>query len=144
MNKKFLISWLVVFVASMAGGFVVHVVLLGAGYAELPNLFRSDAESQQYFHLMLLAHIIMAGALVWIYQRGQENKPWLQQGARFGIAVALLGPIPLYIVYYVVQPMPGSHVVQQMVYDGALMVLLGILTAFMNRAPEQPAQSAET
>jgi len=144
MNKKFLISWLVVFVASMAGGFVVHVVLLGAGYAELPNLFRSDAESQQYFHLMLLAHIIMAGALVWIYQRGQENKPWLQQGARFGIAVALLGPIPLYIIYYVVQPMPGSHVVQQMVYDGALMVLLGILTAFMNRAPEQPAQSAET
>ncbi|MCH7503492.1 MAG: hypothetical protein IIA10_09065 [Proteobacteria bacterium] len=144
MNKKFLISWLVVFVASMAGGFVVHVVLLGAGYAELPNLFRSDAESQQYFHLMLLAHIIMAGALVWIYQRGQENKPWLQQGARFGIAVALLGPVPLYIIYYVVQPMPGSHVVQQMVYDGALMVLLGILTAFMNRAPEQPAQSAET
>jgi len=139
MNKKFLISWLVVFVASMAGGFVVHVVLLGAGYAELPNLFRSDAESQQYFHLMLLAHIIMAGALVWIYQRGQENKPWLQQGARFGIAVALLGPVPLYIIYYVVQPMPGSHVVQQMVYDGALMVLLGILTAFMNRAPERPA-----
>lgn len=144
MNKKFLISWVVVFVASMAGGFVVHVVLLGAGYAELPNLFRSDAESQQYFHLMLLAHIIMAGALVWIYQRGQENKPWLQQGARFGIAVALLGPVPLYIIYYVVQPMPGSHVVQQMVYDGALMVLLGILTAFMNRAPERPAQSAET
>ena len=144
MNKKFLISWLVVFVASMAGGFVVHVVLLGAGYAELPNLFRSDAESQQYFHLMLLAHVIMAGAFVWIYQRGQENKPWLQQGVRFGIAVALLGPIPMYIIYYVVQPMPGSHVVQQMVYDGALMVLLGILTAFMNRAPERPAQSAET
>ncbi len=144
MNKKFLISWLVVFVASMAGGFVVHVVLLGAGYAELPDLFRSDAESQQYFHLMLLAHVIMAGAFVWIYQRGQENKPWLQQGVRFGIAVALLGPIPMYIIYYVVQPMPGSHVVQQMVYDGALMVLLGILTAFMNRAPERPAQSAET
>ncbi len=144
MNKKFLISWLIIFVASMAGGFVVHVVLLGAGYAELPNLFRSDADSQQYFHLMLLAHIIMAGAFVWIYQRGQENKPWLQQGVRFGIAVALLGPIPMYIIYYVVQPMPGSHVVQQMVYDGALMVLLGILTAFMNRAPERPAQSAET
>ncbi len=65
---------------------------------------------------------------------------------RFGIAVALLAPIPMYTIYYVVQPMPGSHVVQQMIYDGALVVLLGIITAFMNRAPEQlaqPAQSAE-
>jgi len=144
MNKKFLISWGIVFVASMAGGFVVHGVLLGAGYEALPNLFRSDAESQQYFHLMLLAHVIMAGAFVWIYQRGQESKPWLQQGVRFGIAVALLGPVPVYIMYFVVQPMPGSHVVQQMLYDGALMVLLGILTAFINRAPEHPAQPAQS
>ncbi len=146
MNKKFLISWAVVFVAWMAGSFVVHGVLLGAGYAALPNLFRPAADQQQYFYLMLLAHIIMAGAFVWIYQRGHESKPWLQQGVRFGIAVALLAPIPMYTIYYVVQPMPGSHVVQQMIYDGALVVLLGIITAFMNRAPEQaaqPAQSAE-
>jgi energy-converting hydrogenase Eha subunit E len=50
----------------------------------------------------------------------------------------------VYIIYFVVQPMPGNHVVQQMLYDGALMVLLGILTAFMNRAPEQPAQPAQS
>ena len=146
MNKKFLISWAVVFVAWFAGSFVVHGVLLRAGYAALPDLFRSEADSQQYFYLMLLAHIMMAGAFVWIYQRGQESKPWLQQGVRFGIAIALLAPIPMYTIYYVVQPMPGSHVVQQIIYDGALVVLLGIITAFINRAPEQlaqPAQSAE-
>ncbi len=143
MNKKFLISWAVVFVAWFVGSFVVHGVLLGAGYEALPNLFRSDADSQQYFHLMLLAHVIMAGAFVWIYQRGQESKPWLQQGIRFGIAVALLAPVPMYTIYYVVQPMPGSHVVQQIIFDGVLVVLLGILAAFMNRPAEQPAQSTE-
>ena len=29
------------------------------------------------------------GAFVWIYPRGTENKPWVQQGLRFGIAIAL-------------------------------------------------------
>ena len=38
MNKKFLISWVVIFVVWMAGSFVVHGVLLGDGYAQLPNL----------------------------------------------------------------------------------------------------------
>lgn len=33
---------------------------------------------------MLLAHVIMAGAFVWIYARGTENKPLLGQGLRCG------------------------------------------------------------
>ena len=32
----------------------------------------------------------MAGAFTWIYARGVENKPWLGQGLRFGVAVAFL------------------------------------------------------
>jgi hypothetical protein len=133
MNKKFLISWLVVFVAWMAGSFVVHGVLLGNDYADATYLFRSDEESQNYMHFMLLAHVIMAGAFVWIYQRGSEDKPWLAQGARYGAAIALLAPIPTYMIYYVVQPMPVELSIQQAVYDSALVVLLGILTAFLNR-----------
>ncbi len=34
--------------------------------------------------------IISWGAFVWIYQRGTEDKPWVQQGLRFGIAIALV------------------------------------------------------
>ncbi len=68
----------------MAGSFVVHGLLLGADYAKLPNLFRPPAEAHQYMPLMILAHVIMAGALTWIYSRGAEAKPWLGQGLRFG------------------------------------------------------------
>jgi len=133
MNKKFLISWLVVFVAWMAGSFVVHGVLLADGYASLPNLFRSDEDAANYFHLMLIAHVVMAAAFVWIYQRGNESKPWLAQGARFGVAVAALGPVPMYTIYYVVQPMPGNHVVMQIVYGTILLIVLGVLVAFLNK-----------
>jgi len=84
-------------------------------------------------HFMLIAHIIMAGAFVWIYQRGAERKPWLMQGVRFGVAVALLAPIPMYTIYYVVQPMPGAFVGQQMLYDSILVVILGVVAAFLNK-----------
>jgi hypothetical protein len=133
MNQRFLAAWLIVFIAWMAGSFVVHGVLLHDDYATLPNLFRPEAESQPYFPLMLLAHVILAGAFVWIYSRGVEDAPWTGQGIRFGLAVALLTIVPTYIIYHVVQPMPGSIAVKQIVFDGILLLALGLLVAFLYR-----------
>jgi hypothetical protein len=133
MNKKFAIAWLSIFVVWMIGSFIVHGVLLHDDYAKLPNLFRPEADAQQYFPLMILAHVIMAGAFVWIYARGVEARPWLGQGIRFGIGIALLTVVPTYTIYYVVQPMPGIHVVKQIVFDGALLLVLGAVVAFLYR-----------
>ena len=133
MNKKFFLAWLIVFVVWMTGSFVVHGVLLQADYAGLPALFRPEADAQQYFALMLLAHIIMSGALAWIYARGAQARPWLAQGLRFGVVIALLSVIPTYMIYYVVQPMPGLVVVKQIVFDGALLLVLGAVLGFVYR-----------
>ena len=134
MNKTFAIAWIVLFVLWMAGSFVVHGVLLSADYTSVQQLFRTPADSQQYFPWMLLAHVLLAGALAWIYARGREaGKEWLGQGLRFGVAVALLTIVPTYLIYYAVQPMPGATVAKQIVFDGLLMILLGIATAFMYR-----------
>lgn len=135
MNKKFFIAWVVIFVVWMVGSFVVHGVLLHDDYAQLPNLFRPEAEAQPLFGLMILAHVILAGAFVWIYTQGVHDKPWLPQGIRFGIAVALLAIVPTYMIYYVVQPMPGALVIKQMLFDGILMVILGAIVALLYRAP---------
>ena len=133
MNKRFWISSLAVFVVWMAGSFLVHGLLLKSGYAQLPNLFRTDAETQQYFHFMLLAHVSMALAFTWIYARGVEVKPWAMQGLRFGLVVAFLTAIPTYAISYVVQPLPGMHVLKQMLFDGALLLVLGCVVAFFYR-----------
>jgi len=137
MNKRFFIGWLVIFIAWFIGSFVVHGLLLHNDYAALGNLFRSEEDSQHFFPLMILAHVILAGALVWIYSRGVEAGPWLPQGIRFAIAVALLTVVPTYIIYYVVQPMPGSTVVKQIVFDGVLLLILGIIVAFIYRPRAQ-------
>lgn len=135
MNKKFFIAWIVVFVAWMAGSFAVHGALLHDDYARLPDLMRTEADAQRYFPLMILAHVIMAGAFVWIYARGEEAKAWLAQGVRFGVAVALLAVVPMYMIYYVVQPMPGALVVKQIVFDAVLVIVLGLIAAFIYRRP---------
>jgi magnesium-transporting ATPase (P-type) len=132
MNAKFFIAWVVILVLWMAGGFIVHGTLLKPDY-DATNLMRPDAEQQQYFIWMIIAHVIMSGAFVWIYARGKEAKAWLGQGLRFGLAVALLAVVPLYLIYYTVQPLPGMLVVKQIVFDTIVTLILGAVVAFLYR-----------
>lgn len=133
MKGRVLVGWVAVFVVWMIGDFVVHGTLLKGDYTALPNLFRPEAEAGALFPLMILAHVLMAGAFVWIYARGVEPKPWLAQGARFGLAVALMSVVPTSMIYYAVQPMPGALAVKQVIYEGILLVILGVVAAFFHR-----------
>jgi hypothetical protein len=133
MNKKFLLGWLLVFVIWFIGSFIVHGVLLNADYMQMRGVFRTSADSQQYFPLLLLAHVIMAGAFVWIFQRGVESRPWVGQGARYGLAVVLLAVVPTDLIYFVVQPTPAAVVVKQILFEGILVIVLGILVAWVYR-----------
>jgi hypothetical protein len=135
MNKAFVWSVVAMFIVSMILGFVVHGVLLGSEYAKLMNLFRTPEDSQQHFIYMLLAHVLMAIGWTWIYRMGRENKPWLGQGVRFGLAVAVLSTIPGYLIYFAVQPMPSDMVAQQVAYDTIACVIMGIVVAAVNRDP---------
>lgn len=133
MTKKFVFAWIALFIVWFLGSFVVHGVLLRSDYMQLIQLFREEGDQQKYFPLMVLAHVILSGAFVWIYARGAEAKPWLQQGVRFGVAVALLTVVPTYMIYFVVQPMPGDVVLKQIVCDGVLTVILGTMVAWFYR-----------
>ena len=133
MNKRFFISWAVILIVWFLGSGAVHGGLLGADYKALGNLFRTEADSQQHFPLMILAHVFLSGALVWIYARGMEARPWLGQGLRFGIVIAFLTIVPTYLIYFVVQPMPAALVAKQIAFDGTLMLILGAVVAWLYR-----------
>lgn len=135
MGKAFWISVVAMLVLSMAAGFVVHGALLGAEYAQLTTLFRPEKDAQNYFPYMLLAHVFIAFGFVWIYRKGREaGKPWLGQGVRYGVMIAVLMTIPTYLIYYAVQPMPGMMVAKQIVFDAISMVVMGVAVAWLNRA----------
>ena len=138
MNKKFLVAWVVIFLAWMAGDFLIHGVLLADDYRQLVKLYRSETESQQYFPWMLIAHVLCAGAFTWIYARGQEVRPWMGQGVRYGLAVAVLAAIPGYLIYYAVQPLTGDLVAKQIIFSTILLVVLGIIVAWLYRESAMP------
>ena len=133
MSKKFLISVVVMFIMSMLIGYVVHELLLGQDYAQVQSLFRPKEDAMAYFPHMLLAHVLIAFGFVWIYLKGRENKPFLAQGIRYGIAIAVLMTIPIYLIYYAVQPMPGMLVAKQIVFDTIGVILMGIVVAWLNK-----------
>ena len=133
MTKKFLLSVVVVFVVAMAIGWVVHGLLLGQDYAKLSGLFRPQQEQASLFWYIVLAHVLFAVAFVWIYVKGKEDRPFLMQGIRYGVALAVLVTIPIYLTYYAVQPLPGALVVKQIVFDTIGVIVLGVVVAWLNK-----------
>src|SRR5258708_11197229 len=136
MNKSFVWSVVAVFVTAMLLGFVVHGWLLHGEYQKLvPNVFRGDADAEGHFIYLVIAHVIMAIGVTWVYRMGRENKPWLAQGGRFGIAIALLSTIPYYLIYFAAPPLPSDLLAMPIALDTVAMVILGIVTAAVNRDP---------
>lgn len=133
MNKRLLIAGVAAFLVSFAFSFVVHGMILSGDYARLPNLMRTDQDAMGYFPFMLLAHLVKGFAFAWVFAQGVSAGSWVNQGLRFGIAMALLITVPLYLIYYAVQPMPGSLVVKQVFFDSVGTILMALAVAFIYR-----------
>lgn len=137
MGKSFWISGVVMSVASMAVGFVIHGVLLRGDYEGLVGtVLRSEEDSQRYFQWMLVANVLIGFAMTWIYRQGVTTAAAIGQGLRFGAAIALVSTIPLYLIYYVVEPLPASLVQKQIAFDIVGKLLMGVLVAFLNQRGE--------
>jgi hypothetical protein len=132
MSRKLIISAVVMFVMAWALSFVVHGMLLGGDYSATPGM-RTPADAQSRIGLLILAQALFGVAFAWVYFQGREDRPWLAQGIRYGIAIALLTVIPTYLIYHVVTPITLVVAIKQIVFDTIRIVLMGIVLAWINR-----------
>ncbi len=132
MGRKCIVSAVVMFIMAWGLSFVVHGVLLGADYSATAGM-RPPAEAQKLIPYLILAQALFGIAFAWIYYQGREDKPWLAQGLRFGIAIAFLTVIPTYLIYHVVTPVPLALALKQIVYDTIRILLMGVVVAWINR-----------
>jgi hypothetical protein len=133
--KKMGLTVIVVFLVFTALSFVIHGVLLQPLYQQTPQLLRAEQDAQGHFPFMLLAFLIFSCAFVWIYTRGLEAKPWLGQGLRYGLAIWLIASVSRYLIYFAIQPWPGTVVALQIGLELIMMLLLGITAAALYRKP---------
>ena len=139
MDKKFVIAWVVMFIAAMLEGLVVHGIILEPEYLKLGSMMRPPKEQEAFFPYMILAHVILSLGFVWIYAKGKEARPFFAQGLRYGFAVSILATTPTYLIYYAVQPMPGTLVAMQICLDTIGMMILGVIVAWLYREPAPAA-----
>jgi hypothetical protein len=132
MSLKCIVSAVSMFIMAWGLSFVVHGLLLGPDYAATPGM-RPPAEAQSIIGFLILAQAIFGAAFAWVYYQGKEDKPWLAQGIRYGIAIAALTAIPTYLIYHVVTPVSLAVAIKQIVLDTIRLVLMGIVLAWINR-----------
>lgn len=132
MNIKRLIPTIVViFVVANVAGFVIHAVLLKADYMQIAEHYRLPGQEKMLF--ISLGYLAFAIGSVWAYAMGVEDKNWLGQGIRFGIAMWLVLAVPSFFIAYAVQPVPTMLMVKQVLFEGADKIFLGIITAALYR-----------
>jgi hypothetical protein len=128
-----IISVIVIFVLSMGFGFLVHEILLKSDYDQVRQLFRTEEDGKAHFIYLVLGQLIFSIGFVWVYNKGKEAKPFFEQGIRYGIAIAVLTSIPMFLIYYAIQPLPGMLVVKQIIFDSIGVIIRGIVVAALNK-----------
>lgn len=131
MNAKFVKSVVAVFAAMMVLGYVVHEVLLKGDYQQFATLYRPQEEMGKFMPYMLLAHLFMAIGFVWLYKKGKESKPFVGQGVRFGLAMAVVVSWGINLIYYAVMPISCALALKAIVLETVSLVGVGVLTAWL-------------
>jgi hypothetical protein len=130
-TPRTILAIVVVFVLSCAFGTVIHGMLLKDDYASVASLYRTAQDTR--FLLIFVGYLAFAIGSVWMYAHGVEDKPWVAQGVRFGIAVWLVLAVPSFLIAYAVQPLPESLLWKQLAYEFVNKIILGIATAAIVR-----------
>lgn len=135
MGPRFWISGIVASVLYCLLGFVVHETILHGDYERVHNIMRTADDAMSRMPFMFLAYLLMGFASAWIYHQGvRAGASWILQGVRFGIAIALVSAVPMYLIYYTVQPWPAATVAKQIFLQTVAVVIVGIVLAWINRS----------
>lgn len=128
------------FLIQFGGSFLIHGVLLKQDYIDTSSLWRTQEAMNARMWAMLLGVLIYAVGAVLIYIRGVESKPWIGQGIRFGILLALVTTVCNSLISWVTMPMPHMLAVKWIIGEGLLCVVFGLVVAAI--CQKKPAAGA--
>lgn len=132
MDKRYWICSVVVAMAALLLGMLVHGALLRADYLAHATLYREQAQASARAGWILLAYGLLGAAMTWLYrQQYQRDDVHLGEGLRFGLAIGLVSFVPLHMLAYVGQPLPLSLLIKQVALDLGTTALLGMLLAWL-------------
>jgi hypothetical protein len=133
MDRKWWMATLAAFVTSVVLNFVVHGLILSGDYAALQGVYRPHGFEAWRFLLLLVAQLIMAGAMATLYPFGLEKRPYIGQGVRFGLLAACVSVVPLTLINYAVTRITLSLTIKQVVLEAVVVTAMGVAIAWVHR-----------
>jgi hypothetical protein len=140
LGPPFLLAWLTAFVLWFGGTYLINVMLID--YSGMEGSFRPWDEELRLYPVLIVADLIFTGAMVYFYTRWARPGPWLTQGLIFGGQAALFAVFPMVIRNFVALPEGQKMLIQQIVYLGILLMIIGAVLAFVYRADNTPQSTA--
>lgn len=122
------------YVVQVGGLFVIHSMVLKQDYVNTASVWRSYEAHTARIWAMLLAVLIYVVGAVLIYVRGAEARPWVGQGIRFGILIALVSVVYGSLSGWVIMPIPHMLAVKWIVLESLLSVVFGLVVAAICQA----------
>ncbi len=121
----------VAWVVDSVYGFLVFGMALSSEFARYPSVFRSFDAVNALLPLLFGASLIGMIALSYIYAKGYEGGPGLQEGLRFGIVFGIFELFAISIPNYVVYNYGRKLAVETAVAAFVEAVIIGILLGLM-------------
>ncbi|HXF95163.1 MAG TPA: hypothetical protein VNI61_03565 [Gemmatimonadales bacterium] len=130
-RTRAVLATLAVFVVAQLFGILIHGIILAGDYRPYYGTLLRPMEGSPGWQALFLpvSHLMVATALVWVAALAGREGSVTRRGLRLGAIAWLLGPAPMYLLWYAEQPWPGSLPVKQLPLEFAAMVVLGLLAA---------------
>jgi hypothetical protein len=126
-----------VFILSQVGAVVVHGFLLASDYAPYYGTLLRGApggEPSWQFVLLPVVHLSFTIGLVWLFcvARADDDR-WTARALKLGVMAWLIGPGPMFLLWYAQQPWPGALAVKQVGYELVIALILALTTGAILR-----------
>jgi hypothetical protein len=129
------------FLLSNLFAIAIHGFILAADYEPYRGtLLRDFANGPGWQSLLLpVAHLCFVSGLVWIYGRLSLDGSLTARGLKLGLIGWLVGPAPLFLLWYAEQPWPDSLIVKQLGLELLSSLAIGLTIVFVSRLPARHA-----
>ena len=137
--KRLILAILVVFAAVWVSDCLIHGVWLKPTYDATASLWRTEQEMTARIGWMFGGQFLAALAFVMLWAKGFAERATLKCGVLYGLFMGLFGQ-SMTMIFYVVEPLPGSLAVKWFIAGLGQSVLLGLLVRCVYK-PKPSAQS---
>ena len=136
-TKRRIAAVVAVFLTAQLFAILIHGFILARDYAPFyGRLLRPMSDNPGWPIFMLPAsHLAMSVAFVALLERTLRAGPVLPQAIRFGVLAYLLGPVPMYLLWFAEQPWPSSLLVKQLPLELITFLILGVVAGSIVKRP---------